>query len=269
MSRIIIATIKRNYIVSKRVFPWSFIIARVLMGIYVSVFAFFTFKYMFDGKTESHFLKYSNGIDYISFVVLGAGLYTYSISIIMNVGRSLMLENIEGTLESILVSPCSRLGYFLGVFFEQIGRSSLEFLIVIFFSLYLGANIKIENTIQVLIVIIIITISLFSIGIFIATLMLFLRDTFITQNTLFIVIGLVSGVSFPKEYLPNILYYLSYLSPLSYALSLFRSVMTGQNILNDHTKEILGIFVLSLAYCLLGLLWLKCLEKKILENTFN
>lgn len=40
MSRIIIATIKRNYIVSKRVFPWSFIIARVLMGIYVSVFAF-------------------------------------------------------------------------------------------------------------------------------------------------------------------------------------------------------------------------------------
>lgn len=67
---------------------------------------------MFDGKTESHFLKYSNGIDYISFVVLGAGLYTYSISVIMNVGRSLMLENIEGTLESILVSPCSRLGYF-------------------------------------------------------------------------------------------------------------------------------------------------------------
>jgi ABC-2 type transport system permease protein len=268
MNKVILATMKRNHIVSQRAFPWSFFIARVLMGIYVAVFAYFTYYYMFNGKMDSRFLEYSNGVDYMSYAVLGAGLYILSISILMNVGRSLMLENVEGTLENFLLSPSSRMGYFFGVFMEQLGRSTLEFLTVILFSLLLGAKFLIAQPFEVILVIILTVLSLFCVGIFVATLMLYLRDTYITQNTLFIVMSLVCGVSFPIEYLPSPVQILSSVFPLSPALALFRQVMTGES-LGSHLFDIFHIVLLGVLYCSLGLFWLKKVEKKLLENTFN
>lgn len=268
MNKIIYSTIKRNYTVSKRAFPWSFIVARVLMGIYVAIFSYFTYNYMFNGEMDTQFLKFSNGLDYMSFAVLGAGLYILSISILMNVGRSLMLENIEGTLEVILLSPGSRIGYFIGVFLEQLGRSLIEFLTVMVFSLFLGAKFLIHHPLELIVVVILTVLSFFCAGVMVATLMLYLRDTYITQNTLFILMSTVCGISFPLNYLPTFVQYLSNIFPLTPALSLFRQVMTGAN-LSSHLGDIVHLVILSLIYLILGLMWLRKVERKVLESTFS
>ncbi|MDI6706729.1 MAG: ABC transporter permease, partial [Bacillota bacterium] len=198
-----LATAKRNYYIAKRVFPWSFIVQRIVIGLYTVLFSYFIYHYMFRGYLDSRFETYTGSSDYITYTILGVSLYTFAVSTLMNVGRSLMNELREGTLEALLLSPCSRKGYFLGNLIEQVGRSFLEFFVVLIVGWLLGAkllNIKIE---QLIIVLILSIFSFFSMGVSLATVMLRTRDTYITQNTLFIIVSLVCGISYPIQYLPT------------------------------------------------------------------
>lgn len=54
--------------------------------------------------------------------------------------------------------------------------------------------------------------------------MLWLRETFISQNTLFVVIFLVSGITFPRSVLPVFLRVIGDIIPLTQSLGLLRSL---------------------------------------------
>lgn len=269
MLRVIRATWIKNQIIAKRAFPWSFIIARILMGVYTSVFAFFTYHFMFEGQVNNSFIEYSNGADYMTFSILGSGMYILSVAIIMNVARSLMLENWEGTLEPFLISPASRLGYFLGNLIEQLSRSILEFATVLIIGLVLGANFSNISLLNFIFVILISIFAFFCMGVFLCSVMLFLRDTYLTQNTLFIAMSLLCGVTFPIQYLPSWMQNVSNIIPLTWTLDLFRSVVVNGDSLFKYLNVILYLFILSLAYLIVGLYWLKKEEKKLLEKTFS
>ena len=266
---IISATYKRNKIVTKRVFPWTLIIGRFIAGFFTVIFPFFIYTFFLKGSLSESFNKYTNQSDYITYIVLGAAFFILSRSTIMEVGRALIKELREGTLEPFLLSSASRMGYFVGCLAEQLGRSLLQLSVMLLVGIIFGAKIIGIFSFQSIIVIILAILGFFSMSLLLSSIMLYTRDTYITQNTLFGLMGFVSGVSFPVEFLPTWLQYISHLFPMTAALKLFRLVVISNQSIMLHMDLILELLILSGVYMLIGVLWFNKLERKLVENIFG
>ncbi len=96
--------------------------------------------------------------------------------------------------------------------------------------------------------------------------MVFTRDTFITQNTLFIIITVVAGVAFPVSYLPSIVQIVSYLIPLTSAISIVRLLVSYQTI---PLMLWLIMSVESIIYFYIGYFWFRKVEKKLIEEVLS
>ncbi|MDF9844155.1 MULTISPECIES: ABC transporter permease [unclassified Paenibacillus] len=267
MINIMRATFIKNYQSVRRAYPWSFMLERILIGFYTVLFSFFLYKYLFKGNVDEQFLLYTGSVDYLTYMVLGAAVYTVAVSTLMNVGRSLMNELREGTLETILLAPANRSGYLLGTFFEQFFRSCVEFATVIIVGMVLGADFTYVSIFDFIIVFCVSTLSFFLMGIALASLMLFLRDTYITQNTLFFIMNFISGVSFPVEYLPRSLQFIAHFSPLTSSLKLFRHLALGGSI-SANINSLIETIILGLVYGTAGLYLLPKIERRLLEKNY-
>lgn len=266
---IIAATYKKNKIVAKRAFPWTFIIGRFITGFFTIIFPYFIYTFFLKGSLSESFNKYTGQADYISYIALGAAFFILGRSTMMEVGRALIIELREGTLESFLLSPASREGYFIGCLGEQLGRGILQLGVVLIFGVIFGADIVGIFSIQSVIVIALAILGSFSMALTLSSVMLYTRDTYITQNTLFTLMSFICGVSFPVEYLPVWLQYISHLFPMTPALRLFRLVVISEQSLLLHTDLILELLILSAIYTIIGILWHNRLERKLIENIFD
>lgn len=263
------ATAIRNFITVKRAYPWSFVFGRILSGFYIAAFSFFIYHYIFKNRLEDSFKFYTGSSDYMTFVVLGAAIYTFAVAILMNVGRSLMNELREGTIEPLLLSPLSRYGYFLGNLIEQLWRSLIEFSIILFVGWLFGAKFENINSIQFILVVIVSVLSFFSMGVALASIMLYTRDTYISQNTLFIIMSFICGISFPIQYLPVWLQKISQLLPVTSAVELFRKVIILHETIYQNPFLLIKLTFLCLIYCLSGFWWLRKIEKDLIEKNFG
>ncbi|MGT2751191.1 ABC transporter permease [Streptococcus orisasini] len=268
MLNIIKSVYKKNRVSMLRAYPISFILQRVLSSIFALLTPVLLYYFVFNGKTENEFTDGTSGMNYLLFVSLGYGAYAVSIATLMNVGRSLISEIREGTIDSFLISPASRLGYFLGTFVEQLGRSFIEFFLVIVFSVFLGVKYNFENVIGMFLSVFLIAMVSFSMALILSNIMVYTRDTFISQNTLFIILSFLSGVSFPVTYLPKQLQFFSNLIPLTHALNVLRDVLTGNMGKSTVFSSILAI-IEGLAIFYLGYIWFEKLEKKLIEEVFS
>jgi len=187
----------------------------------------------------------------------------------MEVGRAFITELREGTLEPFLLSSASKTGYFIGCLVEQLGRSILQLSVVLLLGIVFGAHIIGIFSFQSIIVIALAILGFFSMALILSSIMLYTRDTYITQNTLFTLMAFVSGVSFPMEYLPTWLQCISHLFPMTPALKLFRLVVISNQSIIQHMDLILELLILSGVYILIGVLWFNKLEKKLTENIFG
>ena len=89
-------------------------------------------------------------------------------------------------------------------------------------------------------------------GILLSSVMLYTRDTYLTQNTLFVTMSLVCGITYPIQYLPDWVQNVAQIFPLTPAVTLFRNVVIGhENLISNHLM-IVQILVLSGIYLVLG-----------------
>ncbi|MBW9169894.1 ABC transporter permease [Clostridium estertheticum] len=269
MFNIIAATYKKNRIVAKRAFPWTLIIGRFIAGFFTVIFPYFIYNFFLKGSLSESFNKYTNQSDYITYIVLGSAFLILGRSIMMEVGRAFITELREGTLEPFLLSSASKTGYFIGCLVEQLGRSILQLSVVLLLGIVFGAHIIGIFSFQSIIVIFLAILGFFSMALILSSIMLYTRDTYITQNTLFTLMAFVSGVSFPVEYLPTWLQCISHLFPMTPALKLFRLAVISNQSIMQHMDLILELLILSGVYILIGVVWFNKLEKKLTENIFG
>ncbi|MGZ7236487.1 ABC transporter permease, partial [Streptococcus pyogenes] len=83
-------------------------------------------------------------------------------------------------------------------------------------ALLLGADILSISPIIWILGIIYVSLISFCMGVLLSNIMLWLRDTFLSQNTLFVVIFLLSGVTFPRNILPMPLSFIGEFIPLTH-----------------------------------------------------
>lgn len=263
------STFWRNYLTMRRAYPWSFFIGNILSGLYTILFAYLTYHFVFAGQTDSRFAGFAGTGDYISYVVLGGTVFSLAVSMLMIVSRSLITELREGSLEALLLTPSSRKGYFLGTGLQGLMRVGIEFSAIILIGWIFGLNLTHVNWVAALLVLTLTVISFFAQALVLGSVMLYFRDTYITQNSLFVVMSFVSGVTFPMQYLPGWLFPLSRIMPLTYGLQAFRrSVIEGEGLWTSR-GDLASLIVLSLFYLVIGAWAIQLTEKGVLEKIFD
>lgn len=269
MIRIIIAVSKKNRIINSRAYPLSFMIQRIVAGMFAVLFPLFIYYFVFEGRVSSDFQYFTQTKDYVTYIILGNSVYILCFSTLMNVGRCMIQEIREGTLHTFLISPASRIGYFVGVYLEQLMRSLIEFMVVFFFGIILGARIPFIKVFYLIIVLFIISVNCFSMAILMSMVMILTRDTYLTQNTIITLIGFISGIFFPIELLPKWIQFLSNCIPITVGLKLFRAVILSDSLFVENLKLLVVVVLESIAYFLIGILIFRRIEKKLIEEIYN
>ena len=246
----VFAVIKKNRKIVKRAYPWSFIWSRVSGAFFSMAVPFLLYFFVFDKKLSTEYAEYSRGCTYLNYILLGAVLNVLSFSTLMSVGRCLITEQREGTLDNFLLSPASRTGYFIGAYIEQLGRSMLEAVFIIVFGILFGARLKLEYIPSIIVCIIFSSVAFFSVSILVSTIMLYTRDTYLVQNTLFLIMSCICGVEFPIEFFPKIIQYISRIFPLTYTINIIRACASGNFTYEIYRFDIIMIIVLILTLSL-------------------
>jgi ABC-2 type transport system permease protein len=96
-----------------------------------------------------------------------------------------------------------------------------------------------------------------------------LRDTFISQNTLFILMFLVSGVTFPREILPQWLQIIGDFIPMTQVLEVVRILNSPNYSISKAYSVILIGIISSIFYFVIGILWYRKTEQKIIGYIFE
>lgn len=259
-----IATLKRNQKANLRAFPWTFTFGHIIEGAYLVLISFFSYHYLIQGDVDYKFAQYSGSNDYLTYVIIGGLLSIFSVSMMMNVSRALITEWREGTLEALLLSPSSRNGYFLGNAVQQLYRSGFELIVVLCFGLLAGMHLPSVDGLSIILGSLLYLLSCYAMALVLGSIMLYTRDTFIVQNTLFTITTLLCGFQFPRQYLPEILQNLGEIFPLTLALQLLRgTLLTGEGI---QFHEIYPIILLSILYIIIGLWTNRGVERGLFER---
>lgn len=267
--RIIHAVYKKNRITIKRAYPLSFMLQRISTAFFLVIPSLFSYYFTFNKSVSKSFLKTTGVNDYVSYILLGQSMYIICLSILSSVGRSMITEIREGTIGTLFLSPCSRLGYFLGFYFEQLGRSFAELIFIIGSGYCFGARINLSTLHLWLFFVFLTSLVCFCVSILISSIMVMTRDTFITQNTIFVIISFSCGILFPISYLPDSIQLISALIPLSYVLYAFRKcVLIGETVYSN-LYYIITAIILAIGYLIIGFICIRVIEKRIIENEYS
>lgn len=264
--KIVISVFKKNRRIVTRAYPWSFIWSRVSCAVFALLAPLLLYYFVFKNSLSTSYIEFSNGCNYLNYIVLGQVLNVLSFSTLMNVGRCLITEQREGTLENFLLSPASRFYYYIGTYIEQFGRSLMEATLVLIFGFIVGVRIDISFIPSICFCIIFSSIAFFSLSILVSTIMIYFRDTYLVQNTLFLIMSCICGVVFPIEYFPKGLQILSQLFPLTYSLKLIRQCSVGTFSIQDSYLDIFIIICMSVIYFFIGYIGFRKYETKLIED---
>lgn len=261
------ATMIRNHLSNKRGYPWSFTFGHIINGLYMVLLSFFVYHYWIDGRLESSFTRYTGTTDYITYAVIGGLLSNLSVSMIMNVSRALITEYREGTLEVLLLAPAGRTGYHLGTAFQQLSRVALEAAPVLIVGVLTGASLPDARWSSALPAFLLYLAACFSMGLALGAVMLYTRDTYLVQNTLFALTALVCGFQFPVEYLPEPLRYIGDFFPLTGTLDILRDSLLNGVPISAHRNELLLSVVLIVLFALVGSRCTGIVERRFFDKS--
>jgi len=260
------ATSKRRFRENKRAFPWSFFIGGLLAGVYSTLFSYLLFQFGFNGKVSSEFAKYTNSTDYMGWIVIGISLTVLATATLMHISRVLIFEIRQGTFEVLIMTPCSRWGYHFGILIEQLLRAFIEYIPAVFLGIILGAKFNGFSILNFILCYVTTIAVLFNMSIFLGAVMVWAKDTYLTQNTFFLLIFFLTGMYFPTEYLPATIEWIKYIIPLYYAIEIFRAILLSVTNWSAQYLNIIFAILTSLPYAALGFIYLIYNESKIVEQ---
>ncbi len=264
--KVFFATMKKELQVRLHAYPISFMLGCILTSFYTSFGAWLMYHYFFRRRLASDFQDLAGTSDYMSYAIVGSLCYLFVVRTCLNVSRTLITELREGTLESLMLAPFHRSAYFLGNMTLQTLTTMGETVLASLIGLFFGLRISDFCFWKFILAVMLSLYGFFGLSLMLACVMLFARDTYISQNTLFAAIFLLCGITFPMEYLPKCLQFLGRILPVTDGLRLVRASMLG----GLSTQEFLQIgmreFLIGSCLILFGMPLMKQAERIALEK---
>ncbi|MDC7280114.1 ABC transporter permease [Butyrivibrio fibrisolvens] len=264
--KVLNATIKKEFQIRLHAYPMSFMVGCILTSFYTTFGAWLMYHYFFRKRLAVDFTELAGTSDYMSYAIVGSLMYLFVVRTCLNVSRTLITELREGTLESLMLAPFKRTSYFLGNMllqtFMTFGETAIATLIGVFF----GLRIHDFSLLKFVVATLLSLYGFFGLSLMLGCLMLYARDTYISQNTLFTAMFLVCGITFPKEYLPSWLQLIGSIIPVTDALTLMRGALLGGLSTESFMLVSLRVFILGTIYIVVGFPLMKQVERIALEK---
>src|SRR5690625_1518547 len=165
--------------------------------------------------------------DFIAYILLGTVVGSYVSAVFWGIGFSLKQEMEQGTLESLWLTPNSRLWLLvgrstIGVLITGINTVSVMVGAYFLFGFQMGDAIG-----KALLILVPTVIGLYGFGIAYAGVVLMLRDANTLTDIGDYLLGLLSGQDFPLTSLPKALLIAGMTLPMTYAIDLLRTLLLG------------------------------------------
>lgn len=165
--------------------------------------------------------------DFLAFILMGSVVSSYVSAVMWGMGFSLKQEMEQGTLESLWLTPNSRL-------WLLIGRSTVSVLITGLNTLgallvaYLLFGFEVTGSIAAALVVLVpMVIALYGFGIAYAGVVLYLREANTLTDVGSYTLQLLTGVNFPVTALPRVLMIVGLTLPMTYAIDAIRALLIG------------------------------------------
>ncbi|UCD91818.1 MAG: ABC transporter permease, partial [Methanobacteriota archaeon] len=185
---------------------------------------------------------------YFDFIAPGIMAMTVMMSVMTGLPHAISHEKEFGTLDGMMVSPINRLAIILGKTIAQTSRGLIQGLLILVLAIAIfGVTIQ-GNILLLLFLLILGVFSFVGLGIVITS---FARDeqtATMVMMTLMFPMMFLSGVFFPIQQMPEIMQYIAWALPLTYATSALRKVMVLGADITAISTEILILIVFGAVF---------------------
>ncbi|MGW0829707.1 ABC transporter permease [Streptomyces prunicolor] len=262
------ATTLRTWHMTRRAYPWTYAVGTVLPAALTIALGYLGFHAIGGGETGADFAKGSGTSAYLAYLAVGATAFQFTVRLILWSAKALITEQRQGTLGALLIAPATRLPYLLGFTAFAVLSSIAEFLTLGVVIGALGISIPVASAPGAVAGALALIIAVFSISVGLGGLMIAAGEAHISQNTVFIVLGLLCGYTFPRDYLPGYVRWLAEAFPTTAAMDVLHGTLTGGHTLTDLAPRLAISLLLSAAYLLLGVRTLPYFERRAVERTY-
>jgi ABC-2 type transport system permease protein len=196
-----------------------------------------------------------NPVDVVTYIFTGYMAMGFIGTAIWAMGFSIRREQWFGTLESIYVTPTSRLSLVLGMALHSTIHQSMsvgiEFLVI--YTVF-GLALNIQGILPALTIFALMMLALYGFGILISSLALFLKEGWIVAEGLYSILMILSPVAYPLAVLPNVARQASGVFPTGPGLIGMRNFL-----MEGYPSQAIGtiflhLLVLDAAWILFGIL---------------
>jgi len=222
------------------------------IGIFFSTALTFFVSELFGSSISDKLGGY--GGDYFSFVIIGIALIDYLSVSLEQFSDEIRTAQLEGTLETLLVTPTSVYTVLFSSSLYNYFLTSLRVMVYILLGLLLfGLKLHLTS-ILALVVLMILTIGSFAgIGLISAAFILVLKRGSPVSLLVMTVSGLLGGVFYPLDVLPAWLVPLAQLLPITHALEAMRQILLNGASFAFRSEKILILVLFSAILIPLGL----------------
>ncbi|WP_282694844.1 ABC transporter permease [Streptomyces sp. CC208A] len=262
------ATAWRTWQTTRRAYPWTYAVGTVLPAALAIALASFAYHSIGGGTVAADFTEDTGTTAYLAYLTVGAVAFQFTVRLILWAAKALITEMREGTLGALFIAPAGRFPYLAGFTAFAVAGSLVEFLALGAVVAAFGIAIPVSSPAGVLLgtAALIGTVFAFSVGL--GGLMIAAGEAHISQNTVFVVLGLLGGFTFPRTYLPEWAQWCAELLPTTAAVDVLHGATTGGQSLADLLPRLGTCVLVAAAYLLLGLLYLPRAEARAAERTY-
>ena len=254
-------TLRRNWLVTVRAYPWTYFIGTLATGVLTVGLGWLAYHAIGGGRVAPGFAGAAGTGDYLGFLTVGAAALMFATRMVLWVAKAQITEQREGTLESQLIAPARRLPYLVGVAAQALSTTAIEVAVMLAFALALGIRLPAPDPVTLVAALIATTVAVFGLSVPLSALMITAGEAHITQNTLFVGMGLVCGFTFPTSYLPDGVRWLGEALPLTSALRALRAATLHHAPIGSTWTDLVLCLGLGGVYLIVGLLVLPTAER--------
>lgn len=176
------------------------------------------------GNGMNALIRPEEGFSYLQFIFPGMiGMTILFASIFSSI--SIVWDREFGFMKEMLVAPISRLSIVIGKAISGTLISVAQAIIILVLIPFLGISLSAAQFIEVILIAILVSFCITSLGILIAVRLTSFDGFNIIMNFLVMPMFFLSGAMYPVSSMPDILRHLTYLNPLTYGIDAFKHVL--------------------------------------------
>jgi ABC-2 type transport system permease protein len=205
-------------------------------------------------------------IDLIGFTLVGQLLYTF-FTMMLLAGAAFEAERWQGTLETVLLSPASRIAILLGgALANALNYMWMLVAVALSWIAFIHVNILVTDFLALLLSFALSYLAMVSLGMCLEAFFIYSRRGSILVAWLQEPMMFLSGQVFPLQSMPAVLLPLSYMLPLTFGLIAVRFTLLGGATLLDVAIPLSALAIMAVSFSILARLLVNYAEKRAKAN---